>query len=280
MVPRQSSRKFSLGWLQYPILTIIGCFLFISIILPLGILIWTSLHNYYVQPSLSSLNTISLEQYVNLFNDSRFIPALLNTAAVVTIVPTLAVFTAVISAWVTQRKLANLVLIRILDTLSSSSIAIPGIIAANGLLIFYLKLNSFLPLWFPLWGTIVALILAYSYRIALAYRIQKAGFLQLSLSLEEASYTSGAGLWTTLRRISIPLTKPNWAGAWILLSIYALREMTLPLVIHSGGPPELISTLMWKLWGYETGEAAALAVISIILTIIFLLSLWHLLWKK
>ena len=199
---------------------------------------------------------------------------------VVTVAPTLAVFIAVITAWSTQRNLATAKLAKLLDLLASSSIAIPWVIAANGLLLFYLRLNSLLPLWVPLWGTLVVLIFAYTYRISIAYRIQKAGFAQLDTRLDEAAATSGAGLWATLRFITLPLLKSNWAGAWVLLSLYSLKELTLPLIIHSGGPPDLISTLIWKLWGYDTGQAAALAVISIFFTAVFLLGIWKLIWKK
>ena len=280
MIPMRKSSLIRLGKWQLPAIAIITLFFFVTVLLPFAVLIWTSLHDHYIQPSFSSLNLISLDQYRNLLEDSRFLPALTNTMIVVTVAPTLAVFIAVITAWSTQRNLATAKLAKLLDLLASSSIAIPGVIAANGLLLFYLRLNSLLPLWVPLWGTLVVLIFAYTYRISIAYRIQKAGFAQLDTRLDEAAATSGAGLWATLRFITLPLLKSNWAGAWVLLSLYSLKELTLPLIIHSGGPPDLISTLIWKLWGYDTGQAAALAVISIFFTAVFLLGIWKLIWKK
>ena len=92
------------------------------------------------------------------------------------------------------------------------------------------------------------LVLAYAYRLSVAYRIQRAGLIQAGEELEEASYTSGVGILGTLRGITAPLLRPSWAGTWLLLAVVAFRELTLPLVLNRGGPPHLVSTLVWELW--------------------------------
>ena len=124
------------------------------------------------------------------------------------------------------------------------------------------------------------LVLAYAYRLSIAYRIQRAGLIQAGEELEEASYTSGVGILGTLRGITAPLLRPSWAGAWLLLAVVAFRELTLPLVLNRGGPPHLVSTLVWELWGQRTGEAAALSVLSIAMAAVLLLVAWRLLWRQ
>ena len=170
--------------------------------------------------------------------------------------------TALLLAVTTERRLASRLLSSSLSALASSTIAIPSVIAANALLVFYLSVNRVIPSWIPLFGTVWLLVLAYAYRISVAYQLQRAGVAQLDAELEEAAHVSGAGPWRTLTAITAPLLRANWIGAWILLGVFAFRELSLPLVINRGGPPHLVSTLVWELWGSRTGEAAALGFLS------------------
>ena len=56
----------------------------------------------------------------------------------------------------------------------------------------------------------------------------------------------------------------------------AVRELTLPLVINADGPPFVVSTLIWKLWGSDTGQAAALGVLSVVFMLTGLLAVrWY-----
>jgi hypothetical protein len=41
-----------------------------------------------------------------------------------------------------------------------------------------------------------------------------------------------------------------------------VRELTLPLVLTREGEPLVVSTLVWRLWGNHTGEAAALGLLA------------------
>lgn len=263
-----------LGRWRWPVFCGVALFLGVTSIAPLLALVWTSLHPQYIQPSIDALGNVSLGQYRALFADGRLFGALGNTAVVAVLAPALGVSVALLAAWTTQRGLLPRGAALALDALASSSIAIPAIIAANGLLVFYLRVNSVLPAWVPLFGTVWALVLAYAYRISVAYRIERAGVTQIGVELEEAAHVSGGGIWRTLRRISIPLLRPSWAGAWLLLAMFAFRELTLPLVINRGGPPHLVSTLVWELWGRRTGEAAALGVLSAVLASAVVLAGW------
>lgn len=244
---------------------------------PLLVLAWTSLHPQYVQPSLAALGDVSLAQYRDLFADGRVIGALGNTALVAVCAPAIGVGVALLAAWSVQRRVLPHGLRWTLDALASSSIAVPSVIAANGLLLFYLRLNRLAPDWLPLFGSVMVLVLAYAYRLSIAYRIQRAGLGQTGETPEEAAYVSGGGVWSALLRVTAPMLRPSWAGAWLLLGLVAFRELTLPLVLNRGGPPHLVSTLVWELWGRRTGEAAALGVLSAVVAALFLLVGWRLL---
>ena len=109
--------------------------------------------------------------------------------------PTLAVGAALVIAWVVVRGKGNPKLRLALDFLASASIAIPAVVAANALLLFYLRLNRWLPDWAPLLGAVVVLVLSYAYRLAVAYRLQRAGIAQLAREMEEA----GRDAWRVAR---------------------------------------------------------------------------------
>ncbi len=133
-----------------------------------------------------------------------------------------------------------------------------------------------LPGWVPLFGTVVVLVFAYAYRVAVAYHIQRAGIVQMSAELEDAATTSGVTRMAAFRGIVVPLLRPSTFGAWVFLFVVAFRELTLPLIINSDGPPFVVSTLVWKLWGSYTGQAAALGVLSVASVLVVLLALrWY-----
>jgi iron(III) transport system permease protein len=108
--------------------------------------------------------------------------------------------------------------------LGSSSVAIPATIAGFASFLFYLVLNKSIPLL----GTIWVLVLAYSYRIAVSYRIGYSATLQVRTELEESAATSGAGRLESFRRILLPLLLPTIAAVWIQLFILGAHEFAIP----------------------------------------------------
>jgi iron(III) transport system permease protein len=83
----------------------------------------------------------------------------------------------------------------------------------------------------PIDGTIWILVLAYSYRLAVATRVSRSGLAQLDRALEEASAVAGARWLTTLRRVVAPLMLPSLTASFVLLFVVGMREFTLPLVL-------------------------------------------------
>lgn len=274
---QQPSRsRVSLGRWKWFAAAATWIFLLVSTCAPVVILIWTSLLPYYLYPSIDGLASISFEQYTDLFGDARFASAAINTVIVAVIAPSISVTVGLMVAWAVDRRLVPTAVRGVLDLGTSSSIAIPGVVAANAFLLFFLRLDVGLPSWIPLLGTISVLIFAYSYRLSLAYRIQLAGIVQVSPELMDAAHVSGADGVNTLRRVVVPLIRPSTVGAWAFLAVVAVRELTLPLILSSGAPPHTISTLIWQLWEGKTGQAAALSTLSLLFigTMLFGIRSW------
>ena len=266
-----------LGKWRWPTFSLVAAFLFVVSIAPLLVLFWTSLLPYqYLQPGPRAFAAVSFDQYALLFQDSRLGGAVANTALVAVLAPTVAVAVARAVAWLVVRGRGGSMIRTALGVLTSSSVAIPSVVAANAFLLFYIRLNRVLPAWVPLFGTVVVLVFAYAYRLAVAYHIQRAGVVQMSAELEDAATTTGVTRMATFRGIVVPLLRPSTFGAWVFLFVVAFRELTLPLIINSDGPPFMVSTLVWKLWGSYTGQAAALGVLSVAFVLGVLLALrWY-----
>ena len=56
-------------------------------------------------------------------------------------------------------------------------------------------------------------------------------FRAMNPDLEEAAHVAGAGFFTTLRRITLPILRPTIVGAWIIFFIYSLGALSVPLLI-------------------------------------------------
>ena len=250
-------QRFDLGRWKYVALGGIGVFALFQIIFPLGILIWASLLNRFEPPSIGAISDLSFDSFRGVFRDPIFWPAVRNTFAVAFGSATLVTLISAVVAWIVVRS--NVFGKRLLDFIASSSVAIPGVIAGLALLIFYLTVSR----WIPIFGTIWVLVLAYSYRLSLAYRFNVAGITQISKELEEASQASGATWANTFRRILVPLLAPTLIVVFIIIFFLGFRDFTLALMLNSRDNV-VMSVLVWvRINTNRLGEGAAISVLSV-----------------
>jgi iron(III) transport system permease protein len=246
-----------------PALIFVAIYLGFAVVLPLVVLVWTSVFGYQ-PPSLAVLVTANLDSYRHLFASAGFWLALRNTffvaassAAIVTVI-------GAVLAWTILRT--ELPGRTALDFVSFMSIGIPSVIAGLSALLLYLSLPI------GVYGTIWVLVLAYSYRLAVATRSSRAALAQLHHELEEAADVSGARWLATIARIVLPLLAPSLLANFVLLFIVGFREFTLPIILQS--PDNLVlSVIMWSLFtSNKTADAAAvgtLIVLCVVPVIVF-----------
>ena len=216
---------------------------------------------------MEALGRVSIESYRVVTNDPLFWSAFRNSLIVGFGSAFIVTSVSMVVAWIVLRS--NLRGKSFLDLIASSSVAIPGVIAGLSFLLFYLTVNR----WIPLWGTVWILVLAYSYRLSLAYRFNVAGLTQVSRELEEASRISGASWANTLRRIVLPLLAPTLIVVFSLTLFLALRDFTLALLLNSKDNT-VLGVMVWNRFvTNEFGQAAALSVIlaGIMLTLAIIL---------
>ena len=96
-----------------------------------------------------------------------------------------------------------------------------------------------------------------------AYLMFDALLEQLDPALEEAAYNLGASRAQILRTVTIPLLRPGFAGAFLIIFVEALADLGNPLII--GGDYNVLasSTYLAIVGEYDTRKAVAFAVVLI-----------------
>lgn len=241
-------------------LSIIGLWLFVSVVLPIGgitvrafVDAWGEGVNLWDQLTITNFGR--LLEVPSLYNGiiNTIILSVVGGAAAV------AIYLAVGLAGHRNWGVSNTVL----DYIVLLPRALPGLVV--GLAFFWVFL--FVPLLTPLRPTLVSLFVAYLV-VGLSYglRLLQGTLIQVAPELEESARTTGATIGRTWKDIVIPIVRPGLAGAWALIMIIFLREYATGVYLMGAGT-EVIGSLMVSL--LQTGAMntiAALALISIVLT--------------
>lgn len=250
-------RLIDLGrWRSLPLLLAIGYF-GLAVLVPLVVLVWTSLSPPYSTFSLDTLGKLNFSAYADLLSNETLVTAAKNTLIVATVVSTVAMLLSTWAAWQAARGHGGWSTLP--DRLAFVVHGIPPIMLALSLLFIFVAL----PL--PVYGTLLIIILAFTIvGLPSSTRIMGGAILQLHPELEEASYASGAGAGTTSLRILLPLLWPSFVRGVMLNFIRVLREATIPLILLSVGTQTLPASL-WFLWvlqgNYRLAAAAGVVLV-------------------
>lgn len=261
--------RLQLGAWRAPVLVAIGLFVLVTAVLPLLALLWASITPYPIAFSWSALvDSTTWSGFPKVVQDGQFWASLGRTLIIAGGSATLAVVVASTLAYViarAPRTAGN----KVVDLLASSSVAVPATIAGFASFMLYLVINK----WVPLSGTVFAMVLAYSYRLSIAYRTSYSATLQIRAELEEAASTSGASRLATFRRIVLPLLFPAMAAVWIQMFILGANEFTLPAFLATPQSRPL-STYVYAMISprsaqlYAPNQGAAMALIFTLLVMV------------
>lgn len=149
--------------------------------------------------------------------------------------------------------------------------AIPGVVVAIAAILLFLKP---LPLvGFTLYNTVWIILFGYLARfLVLGLRPVVSGFHQLDRTLEEAAQITGARLLRRLRTVILPLVAPAAAAGALLIFLTAFNELTISALLWSSGAETLGVVLFSFQQGGDATYAAALAMLTIVLSLALMLS--------
>jgi iron(III) transport system permease protein len=232
-------------------------FFLISVVLPVAMLVWSSLLPGYLPPSAAALRQVSLANYGQILHTASLLTSVRNS--VITAVASAAVVTllSAIVAYITcKTRLRGRSL---LDGLATVPIAVPSVIMGVGILYWYLVA----PLPVHLYGTLGILIVAFV-TIAMPYgmRYLTPGMAQIRDELEEAATTSGASWGHAFRRVYLPLLAPSLLAAFLYAMIVAFREISAAIFLYSQNT-QVVSVSIYQLW--SNGDYPVVAALGVLM---------------
>jgi len=257
--PRQLDLR---GW-RYPALGLAFLFLFLAVVLPFLVFLYTSFLPYLQAPSLAALSGLTLKNYRLLIEYGEVGRALTNTLVMVLVTATATTLLSFFVSLVVVRS--SFWGRRLLDQLAFMPHAIPGIVMGIAFFWLFLKLD-FLPLYGTIWAMSIGFTVSF---LAYGTRSMNAALLQIHKELEEAAYVSGAAPRRMMWRIFFPLMLPTLAGVWIWVILHAVRVAGIPLMLYEGPSNQVLAILIWNMW--DEGYVGAVAAIGNLLMISLLL---------
>jgi len=249
-------RRIKTGKWRIVLLFFCSLYIFVSVALPLGAVIWVSLIKY-LTPKLG-LATYTLKHYREvLFTYPPTKLAIKNSMILGVLGATIAMILTGGISWILHRT--TLAGRKSLEYISMFPIAIPSVVFAVALLWTWINV----PL---IYGTIWLLLICYV-TVYMPYGIKStsATLVQIEKSLEECAQVLGASWFRTIRTVTIPLLKPGIIAGWTLLFIIFNRELTSSLFL-STSKSVVMSVAIFDL-NYQ-GLWGKLSVLSVIQTII------------
>jgi iron(III) transport system permease protein len=150
---------------------------------------------------------------------------------------------------------------RIVERLSWSGYALPGIVVALALVFFGAQRAT--------WAYQTLGMLVFAYVILFlpqAIGAMRASLLQVTPSLEEASRVLGSGQLSTLRKVVLPLSRPGVVAGGALVFLTCMKELPATLLLAPTGFPTL-ATRVWNatsegFMARAAGPALALVLLS------------------
>ncbi|WP_084356574.1 ABC transporter permease [Mycolicibacterium wolinskyi] len=258
------STPVKLGRWRIPLLIIVSLYVFISIILPILTLFWTSLTPFLQPISLDKIGTLTFANYTSIFTNPSLSHALVNTLVISFFTATL---TAGFALWLALASSRGGRIGRTLFDLSFLVFAIPSVVLGMAVLFLYL----YLPI--PVYGTIWIIVIALTTRyIPRGSRMIQTALLQLDSGLEEVGRVCGASNGVVLHRVVLPLVAPAVSRTWLWVFANALGELPIALLLSSSDNRTIV-VLLWDMIGESANypEASALSVLLLALSAV---SIW------
>ena len=260
-----AARAVDIGWRRWLAFGYCMVVIFASVILPLIILLRTSLLSRWGLPI--SWQNLTLKNYAAFFDTSTIVPtALINSTLVSAVTASACVVLALIIVWIVERT--RLPGRGLLTFTSTVTFAFPGVALAVGFVLGY----GGPPL--ALFGTIWLFFIAFTaHRFPFAFMFMRNSVKQLSSEMEEAARVAGASWVRSIVTISAPLLKSGIVAAWMIVFAVTLRELSMAILLYVPGM-ETLPVAIYSFIDNGTFEiAAAVSVVLIALSIASMLAL-------
>ena len=246
-------RLINLGPWRWGAAAILGIMFLLVTLLPMVVLLFTSLQPFYEGFSIEAWGRSSLENYKLLLAPGSFRDSIVNTLILGTCTATVVVPFTALCAWLVARRAPGAM---ILDQLATLPLVFPAIILSVAFL------DLFVNAPFAIYGTLLSLIIASSMRfLPYGIRYAYAGALQIHSDLEEAATVAGATRWVMFKRVLLPLLSASMISSWLLIFLTSVQTVSLPLLLVGPGS-EVMAVTLFDLW--QNGQVTELAAMGVV----------------
>lgn len=245
------------------------------VLLALIVAIFVSIAVFVVYPllrvllgSLQDDGAWSLGHYALVIQRKLYRDALVNSIEVAAVVGVVSVAIGYVTAFVLlrtrvplRRSLHLVTMLPIISPPFVTAVSIVLLFGFNGLVTRHLlHLDGFSIYGF--FGVALSQVFTFAPIAYLALR----GVLQsIGATLEDASLNMGASRWQTFRRVTLPLSMPGIASAFLVVFIESLADFGNPLVLAGARFPMLATQAYLEITGsFNLPLGAALAVVLLI----------------
>jgi len=260
-----AARAVDIGWRRWLAFGYCMLVIFASVILPLIILLRTSLLSRWGLPI--TWQNLTLKNYAAFADTGTIVPtALLNSTLVSAVTASACVVLALVIVWIVERT--RLPGRGLLTFTSTVTFAFPGVALAVGFVLGYGGPTL------ALFGTIWLFFIAFTaHRFPFAFMFMRNSVKQLSSEMEEAARVAGASWVRSIVTISAPLLKSGIVAAWMIVFAVTLRELSMAILLYVPGM-ETLPVAIYSFIDNGTFEiAAAVSVVLILLSIASMLAL-------
>ena len=246
-------RVIDLGGWRFATAGVLWVIFVMTIGLPLAILLWVSLQPFYEGVSAAALQLVTLKHYATVLRGEAFREAILNTMILGLSTALIVAALTALCAWLVVRRYKGA---WVLDQLCSAPLVFPAIVMAVAMLEIFLNQP------FPLYGTLVSIIIAAAiHYLPYGMRYSYAGVLQIHRELEEAAAMAGARQATVFLRIVVPLVAPALIACALFVFLISVKAVSIPILL-SGPKSRVMAVALFDMWQNGLfGEVSAIGVI-------------------
>ena len=242
---------------RYPLFGLVAVLSFVLIVLPVLVLVYTSLVPYSMVPSAKAVAMMGWKHWSAVLKDPVSLLSLKNSLYLgiggATLGMILSFFTAYVIVKVRSKASG------VLESLSFLSFSFPGIVVGIGFMWFFVRT----PLYATLWALLIGYIATY---LPYGIRPLTSAFVQIHANLEESSRVCGAGPLYTMRRVVLPLLVPGIVSGWILMATMFVRELSLSVVLSRPGTDVLAVQILRFAEDGLWGRLSALGILMIFIS--------------
>jgi iron(III) transport system permease protein len=261
-------RAFELRRWRLPVELALWILAFLALVLPLMALFLTSLVPAVGVPLDAASATLDNYRFVLVEHAAArraFGNSIGLSAAAAVMIVAIAVPLAYFLVWRRTR------LLRVVSVITEVPYAVPGVVLAIAAILLFLKPVPLVGI--SLYNTIWIILFCYLARfLVLGLRPIVSGYHQLDRTLEEAAQIAGARLIRRLATIILPLVAPAAAAGALLIFLTAFNELTVSALLWSTGAETLGVVFFSFQQGGDSNYAAALGMLTVIVSIVLMLS--------